>query len=341
MEKTPLVSVSMITYSHESYIEEAINGVLMQETDFDVELVISNDSSPDQTDAIIQRILKKHPKAHWIKYIAHEKNIGMTENFINNLQQCSGKYIAICEGDDYWTDPTKLQRQTDFLENHQEYALVAENSIWHDLFNGTQKKFSTLPERDIGILELLEKRQFATASVLFRNFGGNFFTKEILGDTILWCHLTKYGKIKYMENVSSVYRRHAASFTGEGKFKWAESMACMIAWDKALRKNHPEINSMFFNKRNRENFKDIIDYLINNGLYNDALLAIDELIKLTAEPEEYKAGLFKYIEEILVQKEIQLKQKTGHLQHICNSLSFKIGRAITFPARFVHQRIKK
>ena len=117
------VSVCMITYGHEKFIEQAINGVLMQECDFEVELIIANDCSPDRTDAVIQNILKNHPRASWIKYIKHEKNLGMMPNFIFALQECQGKYVALCDGDDYWTDAFKLQKQVDFLESNPKFGI--------------------------------------------------------------------------------------------------------------------------------------------------------------------------------------------------------------------------
>lgn len=113
----------MITYNHEKYIREAIEGVLMQECDFEIELIIANDCSTDQTDNVIQDILESHPKASSIKYIKHNNNLGMMPNFIFALQQCNGQHIAVCEGDDYWTDPFKLQKQVDFLDNNSEYVI--------------------------------------------------------------------------------------------------------------------------------------------------------------------------------------------------------------------------
>ena len=115
-EKQLMVSVVMITYGHENYIEQAIKGVLMQECDFQYELIIANDCSPDNTDRIVQKIIDNTNNADRIKYVRHTVNKGMTANFLWTLQQASGKYIAICEGDDYWTDPLKLQKQVDLLE---------------------------------------------------------------------------------------------------------------------------------------------------------------------------------------------------------------------------------
>ncbi len=122
------VSVCMITYGHEKFIEQAINGVLMQECDFEVELIIANDSSPDQTDAVIQSILDNHPRASWIKYTKHEKNLGMMPNFIFALKECVGEYIALCDGDDYWTDTLKLKKQVVFLDRNKDYVACFHNS---------------------------------------------------------------------------------------------------------------------------------------------------------------------------------------------------------------------
>jgi glycosyltransferase involved in cell wall biosynthesis len=123
MKQNLKVSVCMITYGHEKYIREAIEGVLMQECNFEVELILANDCSPDSTDKVIQDILNNHPRRSWIKYFKHEENLGMMPNFIFSLKKGEGKYVALCEGDDYWTDPLKLQKQVGFLEDHEEYSI--------------------------------------------------------------------------------------------------------------------------------------------------------------------------------------------------------------------------
>lgn len=117
-----MVSVDMITYKHESFINEAIEGVLMQETNFEFDLIIADDCSPDKTQAIVEEIIKVHPKGYRIKYFRNKENLGMEANGFLAAQKCTGKYIAICEGDDYWTDPLKLQRQVDFLEANPDYV---------------------------------------------------------------------------------------------------------------------------------------------------------------------------------------------------------------------------
>ncbi|RZK16423.1 MAG: glycosyltransferase, partial [Flavobacterium sp.] len=99
-----LVAVYMITYNHESYITQAIEGVLMQKTNFDYELIISNDCSIDNTDKIIKNIIDTNPKGYLIKYYNQKKNIGMNANFFFATDKCNGEYMAFCEGDDYWID---------------------------------------------------------------------------------------------------------------------------------------------------------------------------------------------------------------------------------------------
>jgi glycosyltransferase involved in cell wall biosynthesis len=127
MENKVVVSIDMITYLHEAYITQAIEGVLMQKTNFEIELIIADDCSPDKTEEVVKNIITTHPKGHIIKYFKHESNIGMQANGMFAAKQCSGKYIAICEGDDYWTDPYKLQKQVDFLEVNEGYSSIFHN----------------------------------------------------------------------------------------------------------------------------------------------------------------------------------------------------------------------
>ena len=206
-----MVSVCMITYGHEKYIKEAIESILMQECNFDVELIISNDVSPDNTDQIIQGIMDNHPKAFWIKYTKHQKNIGMMPNFLYALKQCRGKYIALCEGDDYWTDSLKLQKQVDYLDNHSECSLTIHNVAKMD-FDGTTKILNGIESNQIIDFKRLIKFDFAipTCSWVFRN---NFeFSNWILqcgvGDWPLLFLLLKDSYCYYFADILGVYRKH-------------------------------------------------------------------------------------------------------------------------------------
>ncbi len=117
INNAPLVSVCVITYNHEHYILKTIETILDQDCDFLFEIIISNDNSPDNSDKVIRRFIKNHPKSHIIRYIKQKKNLGMVKNFFWTIEQGKGKYIAICEGDDYWTDNKKLAKQVKSLES--------------------------------------------------------------------------------------------------------------------------------------------------------------------------------------------------------------------------------
>jgi glycosyltransferase involved in cell wall biosynthesis len=198
----------MITYNHENYIKQAIEGVLMQETDFEFELVISNDNSPDNTEKVIQDIIATHPKAHCIRYIKREPNLGMLNNSRQTLKECKGEFIAVCEGDDYWTDPCKLQKQVDFLEANKDFVLC---------FHG----FNTVDENDEVLkLEEIEDdivvydwksifyKHIATMSVLFRNCiptNHEDFVHTTYGDIFLFTVLSRYGKLAELGFIGGNY----------------------------------------------------------------------------------------------------------------------------------------
>jgi len=228
MNYKPLVSVSMITYNHEEYIEEAILGVLMQETNFDIELIISNDNSPDRTDAIIRRIIKEHSKAFCIRYIKHNENIGAMPNSLHNLQLCSGKYVALCEGDDCWTDPEKLQIQIDEMQRrpncdisfHAAEIISGSNrtnrvTAFHYL---TTKIFSS---RDV----IMGGGDFCpTASIVIKRsiIEGvqDFLRQAPVGDYFLQVMGSLKGGALYLNKVMSAYRR-------DTPFSWTTEMQCL------------------------------------------------------------------------------------------------------------------
>ena len=124
----PVVSICCITYNHEKYIEETIDSFLMQETDFPFEIVIGEDCSTDNTRKIVEKYKEMYPNI--IKLIVSENNVGMQANGQRTMEACIGEYMALCEGDDYWTDKNKLQIQKDFLESNPEYIICYTRLYW-------------------------------------------------------------------------------------------------------------------------------------------------------------------------------------------------------------------
>jgi glycosyltransferase involved in cell wall biosynthesis len=211
-----ILSIAMITYGHSQFVKQAIEGVLMQQTTFDFELIISNDCSPDNTDEIVQEIIDSNTNGHKIKYFSHKKNLGMMPNFIFLLEQCSGKYIALCEGDDYWTDPLKLQKQVLFLENNKDFSICFHNV---KTLSGTQFNKENISKNIASVTtinDLATYNYIHTPSVVYRNGlipeFPEYFSKSPIGDYFLHMLNAKYGKIKYIDEIMAVYRLHNNSY---------------------------------------------------------------------------------------------------------------------------------
>lgn len=167
------VSVGMIAYNHEKFVAQAIRGVLDQETDFDYELIISNDCSPDGTDRVIRETIAAHPKGGIVKYFNQKKNLGPQANSAFVIDKYQGRYIAGCEGDDYWTDRSKLQKQFAVLE-----ASPNVNIVYHDVDILLGKKIiAPPPVQDTSLtgdknvftkFDLARKNLIPTVSVMYR-----------------------------------------------------------------------------------------------------------------------------------------------------------------------------
>jgi glycosyltransferase involved in cell wall biosynthesis len=219
------VSVVMITYLHQQYIASAIESVLTQIVNFDVELIISNDCSPDNTSEIIGKYVENHSKGHWIRYFEHSNNMGMRSNFLYAIKQCQGDYLAILDGDDYWTDPCKLQKQVDFLEANEKYS-----ASMHRLKVIYQNKYYKMPilngvnhDYDGKVEHILSFRLDGTASLIFRKelltpfF--DYFTQFKNADTAIFLVLANQGIIKYFAEPMGVYRRNDQGITNHISFK--------------------------------------------------------------------------------------------------------------------------
>jgi glycosyltransferase involved in cell wall biosynthesis len=206
----------MITYGHEKFIREAIEGILSQKCSYEIELIIADDNSPDTTKEIVEDIIKNHSNGAWVKYTRHEKNKGMMPNFIWALQQSKSEYIALCEGDDYWTDPYKLQKQVDFLETNEDYVLCfhkvnilnTDGSFTDDYI---EERYNKIARNPIGRIDLLEQGNFIhTPSVVFRNILSDYppeLFKSPVGDYLLHILLSAHGNIKRLDDIMAVYRK--------------------------------------------------------------------------------------------------------------------------------------
>jgi glycosyltransferase involved in cell wall biosynthesis len=220
------LSVCMITYNHEKFIDAAINSILEQQTDFAYELVIGEDKSSDSTREICLRYAREYPDI--IRVLEFPENQGMILNFINTLNSCRGEYIAFIEGDDYWTDPQKLKKQVAFMDTHPDFSLcfhnVTKRFVWNN--QDAQQPFHDTPMKEEYTTEdLLGQWFIPSCSVVFRRYDNFDFPEWFLhcksGDIPFLLLLSLRGRIKYLDQNMGVYRihDHGVSITHRGYFK--------------------------------------------------------------------------------------------------------------------------
>lgn len=240
-----LVSIWCTAYNHEMYIRDAIEGFLSQKTNFQYEIIIHDDASTDSTAEIIREYEEKyphlihgvyqienqyskyHPDMEWIQRIA--------------IQNCKGKYIALCEGDDYWIDIQKLQIQADYLEAHPECIMTVHDAVNVDCRNYEMKSGSAydkdciISPRDM----ILQKKSMFTASMVYRREVlqmDGFFLDSGIGDYPTRLYALEKGKIFYFTRIMSIYREHhAGSWSSSflsGEIRWPHSILMIDFLDK-------------------------------------------------------------------------------------------------------------
>lgn len=201
----------MLAYNQERYIDEAIRSVMLQETDFPFELVIGNDASSDCTGKLCEAWQKKYPQQ--IVLLDRKENLGLQQNFIQTYARCRGTYIAICEGDDYWTDKHKLQLQADFLDSHPDYSTCFHRVINYYEDKGTKSLSNGGQKTVTDISDLARSNYISNVSALFRRglFGTlpEWFARVSTYDYAIHLLNAQYGKIYYMKRPMAVYRQHS------------------------------------------------------------------------------------------------------------------------------------
>lgn len=210
---SPALSVIVITYQHINYIKDAIEGVLMQKTDFPFEIIIGDDDSTDGTREVCIEYAKKYPDKIRLFLHKRENNIKILGKFclifqyIYNCFQLRGKYITGVSGDDYWTDPTKLQKQYDFLKNHPDFTMC-----YH--------KWIIINENDKQTSNCITGTTPRALSLMYLNIFKDIpyqFTEVLAEDTFTKFILSTLGKKKYLDTIkASVYREHSESLWSSG-----------------------------------------------------------------------------------------------------------------------------
>lgn len=250
------VSIVCISYNQEKYITQALDGFVSQKANFDFEAIIADDCSTDSTPEIINEYAKKYPNI--IKPVLRKKNVGVQANLIDALNRATGDYIALCEGDDFWTDPKKLQLQVNFLEKHPDYSLCFHLvKVYFQKGEEAESVFPTSVETmKFTIEELLKNNYIQTNSVMYRKQSYISIPNNILPvDWYLHLYHAQFGKIGFINRVMSVYRRHS------GSIWWGTRAPNLSFWEKYAQSRinfYDEIKMLFADRS--ENIQSKIEH---------------------------------------------------------------------------------
>lgn len=218
--KTPVVSVMILAFNHDKFIEKAINSVLTQDFDYEFEIVIGEDFSSDKTREICIKFQNRYPEK--IKLLLQDSNKGLFQNYHDVLNLCRGKYITGCSGDDYWIDNLKIKKQFDFLENNSNYVLI------HTGFYILKDQNKDLIENRINnnncdtlFEDLLNGNQIGALTIFYRNIVYFEYIEDIrpleklwlMEDYPFWLWISLKYKIKYIPDLTAVYRIHSNSIS--------------------------------------------------------------------------------------------------------------------------------
>lgn len=286
MKRNVMLSVVIISYNQEKYIKDAIESVINQKTNYEYEILLADDCSPDNTGKIMKEYAEKYPKL--IKIIERKKNLGGTQNQLDACQKATGKYITVLEGDDYWNNDRKIQEQIDFLEKNPEFIGVSHLQEGRSLNNEFMGLFPSSIDEDFiinDLNELLKGKKYSETSTIYRNIYNNeenvesikqlLSIDQTIADAQLCSYLVSLGKIYVIAKPMMVYR--IRNNDGESNYnsthKVNEIELSYLKIDKELDKFFKYKYSFFNKYRNcftvgvtydiiTGNFKDIKNFFI-------------------------------------------------------------------------------
>lgn len=238
------LSVFVVTYNQEQYIRQCLDSLVMQKVNFDFEVIIGEDCSTDSTATICDEYAEKYPFVH---VYHHPKNIGLLKNWEFVMNRCQGEYIALLEGDDYWIDENKLQRQVDWLDAHPDHTLTftrAEIQYENGAEVGQEKDLPSLEQREYSVQEICADFKVLSSSTVIRNcLQPVYYSDQLLyADTYTFIELCKRGKA-YCFGVPTVkYRIHKKNLSYNGDWDFYEH-----AYSQCVYFNHiyPELRSIY------------------------------------------------------------------------------------------------
>jgi len=277
-EQLPKVSIKTLAFNHEKFIAQAIESVLMQKVNFSYELVIGEDCSTDDTRRIVRDYQKKYPGK--IRPLLYERNMGRRYNMLNTIKESRGQYIALLDGDDYWTSDNKLQKQVDFLDRHPECSICFHNVklVYED--GNSSQLFHSQPLRPVlKLQDLIDTNFIPTCSAVFRNHLFDEFPELFdsipFGDWPLHILNAQKGDIGYIDEVMAVYRIHPGGLWSVGGVRSREQKEERHRWTI---KFYQAINEHLEFKYDKPIKRKISELQFARFLLNSRLITIYELL---------------------------------------------------------------
>ena len=245
------LSVFVVTYNQEQYLRQCLDSIVMQKVNFDYGVIIGDDCSTDGTGAICDefadRVKSQKSRVKSIEVYHHSKNMGLLKNWEFVMNKCQGEYIALIEGDDYWIDEHKLQRQVDWLDTHPEYTLTftrAEIQYENGAEVGAEKDLPHLEEREYSVEEICRDFRVLSSSTVIRNVlqPVHYSDQLLYADTYTFIELCKRGKAYCLGVPTVKYRIHQQnlSYNGDWDFYVHSYNQC-----KLFNRLYPELRSVY------------------------------------------------------------------------------------------------
>lgn len=252
----PKVVIRCITYNHGKYLRDCLDGFVMQKTDFPFIAVVHEDASTDNTAEILKEYAEKFPDIIFPIFEKEnqysKRNGSIAKIMTEAIKVSEAKYVAICEGDDYWTDSNKLQKQIDFLDNHQEYSMCFHSvKLLFDGFYNKKDNLEKITTKDYTAAEILTSWTVPTCSTVMRTSVYNKVPVHkdfIVGDNVWWATCLSYGKVRGFSDHMGIYRRNAGGWSAK-HFERNIRHTTMFKWlkhYKAMKECFTDINTAIF-----------------------------------------------------------------------------------------------
>lgn len=287
-----MVSIVCITYNHEKYITDAIESFLQQKTDFKYEIIIHDDASTDQTSEIIKEYETQYPDIIQGIYEKENQYSKKKIRFMENVYSlCRGRYLAFCEGDDFWIDIGKLQIQVEWMESHPEYSLTSHNALLWNYSEGKVKSMNPFSsDKEVSVEETVMQYNgnLPTASMVARREVVKHFKRFMeysVGDFILQLCSLKEGKIYYFNRIMSVYRyMHTDSWCEKFSHNSEHHISHCVEMTKFL-EEYDRYTHFIYSKYIRSRIHLYIHSIMNQGQEN--FLKVMEKKGLNAQGKDF------------------------------------------------------